>query len=72
MTPAEWKDVGKVLSFTKLRTALDGTEKRYNLAVVAVEDGPKVPCWTTEMLKPGAEVDLSMTGNRCDCRERTG
>lgn len=71
MAPAEWKDSGKILSFTKLRIALDDTETRYNLAVVGVENGPKLPCWTTEMLKPGADVDLAMTSGRCDCRERT-
>ena len=50
MKPAEWPDEGKVLSFTRLHAVPEGFEDPYNLALVGVNKGPKVVCWTSGTL----------------------
>jgi len=58
MKPAEWPDEGKVLSFTKLQAMPEGLSDPYNLALVAVEKGPKLVCWTSGTLKENEEVQI--------------
>lgn len=48
---AEWPDEGKVLSFTRLQAVPEGLTDPYNLALVAVNRGPKLICWTSKTLR---------------------
>lgn len=58
MKPSEWPDEGKVLSFTRLRTIPEGLKDPYNLALVAIEKGPKLICWTSGTLKENDSVTI--------------
>ena len=56
---ADWPDTGKVLSFAELKVEPEGFEDLADLAVVHIDDeGPKICCWATELLKPGDSVKI--------------
>jgi uncharacterized OB-fold protein len=58
MKPSEWPDEGKVLSFTRLQTIPEGLKDPHNLALVAIENGPKLICWTPGTLKENDSVKI--------------
>ena len=58
MKPSEWPDEGKVLSFTRLEAIPEGLKDPYNLALVAIEKGPKLICWTSGTLKENDSVTI--------------
>jgi uncharacterized OB-fold protein len=58
MKPSEWHDEGKVLSFTRLQAIPEGLKDRYNLVLVAIENGPKLTCWTSGTLKENDSVTI--------------
>jgi uncharacterized OB-fold protein len=58
MEPSEWPDEGKVLSFTRLQAIPEGLKDPHNLALVAIENGPKLICWTTGTLKEYDSVTI--------------
>lgn len=58
MKASEWPDEGKVLSFARLQAIPEGLKDRYNLALVAIENGPKLICWTSDTLEENDEVTI--------------
>jgi uncharacterized OB-fold protein len=58
MKPSEWPNEGKVLSFTRLQAIPEGLKDPYNLALVAIENGPKLICWTSGTLKENDLVTI--------------
>jgi uncharacterized OB-fold protein len=58
MKASVWPDEGKVLSFTRLQAIPEGLKDRYNLALVAIEKGPKLTCWTSSTLKENDSVTI--------------
>lgn len=58
MRPSEWPDEGRVLSFTRLRAIPEGLKEPYDLALVAVEHGPKLICWTSGTLNENDSVTI--------------
>jgi len=67
MRPEEWPDEGKVLSFTRLQAIPEGLEDPYNMALVGIEKGPKVICWTSGTLKEKDEVRITEVKGRYIC-----
>jgi len=67
MKPEEWPDEGKVLSFTRLQAIPEGLQDPYNMALVGVEDGPKLVCWTSGTLKEKDEVSISEVSGKYIC-----
>jgi len=67
MKPQEWPDEGKVLSFIRLQAVPEGFEDPHNMALVGIEDGPKLVCWTTGNLKEDDEVSISEIKGRHVC-----
>lgn len=67
MKPDEWPDEGKVLSFIRLQATPEGFQEPQNMALVQIEDGPKVVCWTSGSLKEDDEVSLSEVEGRYIC-----
>ena len=58
MKPSEWPDEGKVLSFTRLQAIPEGSKDPYDLALVAIDNGPKLICWTSSTLKEDDSVTI--------------
>ncbi len=71
MKPAEWPDEGKVLSFTRLQAVPEGLSDPYNLALVAVEDGPKLVCWTSGTLEENDDVQIVEVNGKHLCAPKT-
>lgn len=71
MRPAEWPDEGKVLSFTKLQAVPVGLSDPYNVALVAIEKGPKVVCWTSGTLRVNDEVQVTEIKGKYICALKT-
>jgi uncharacterized OB-fold protein len=67
MKPADWADKGKVLSFTYLKALPEGLTDSYNLALVEIEDGPKMVCWTTGRLKENDVVVITQLDGKFFC-----
>ena len=71
MKPADWKDKGKVLSFTYLNAIPEGFSDPYNLALVEIEDGPKMVCWTSGRLKENDIVVITQHDGKYICKPMT-
>jgi len=71
LTPKEWPDEGKVLSFEELQVTPEGFDAPFNLALVGVEEGPKVICWTSGRLKVDDQVTISDKSSRFVCSPKT-
>lgn len=71
MKPAEWEDKGKVLSFTYLNAIPEGLPDPYNLALVEIEDGPKMVCWTLGRLKENDIVVITQHNGKYICSPKT-
>ena len=71
MKPAEWPDEGKVLSFTRLQAVPEGFEDPYNLALIGVNKGPKVVCWTSGVLHEDEPVTIQERNGRYFCSPPT-
>lgn len=68
MMPSTWGQKGKVQSFVELRVAPQGIEGSHNMVLVAIEDdGPKIICWTTEILKDNDDVVVSESDGKFLC-----
>ncbi len=67
MEEAEWPDEGKVLSFTRLQAVPEGLKEPHNLALIGIEKGPKLVCWTTSMLEEEDEVTIADVGGKYLC-----
>ncbi len=67
MEEAEWPDTGHVLSFTMLQAIPEGLKEPYNLALVGIDKGPKVVCWTTATPNEGDEVTIADIGGKYYC-----
>jgi uncharacterized OB-fold protein len=71
MSPSEWEENGKILSFIELKVVPQGFENPYNMALVELmEKGPKVICWTMEVLKEDDEVVVSEFNGKFICSPR--
>ncbi len=71
MRPADWADKGKVLSFTHLDTVPEGLTDLYNLALVEIEKGPKMACWTSYTLKEDDIVLIVQQNGKYLCSPNT-
>jgi uncharacterized OB-fold protein len=68
MTPAEWADVGKVLSFTRLQAVPEGMSDPYDLVLVGIDrKGPKVVCWAKDKLDENEGVLVTESGGKYLC-----
>jgi len=67
MEEAEWPDVGLVQSFTHLQVLPEGLKEPHDLALVGIEKGPKVVCWTKSALKEGDKVTIADIGGKYFC-----
>ncbi len=67
MEEAEWPDEGKVLSFTRLQAVPEGLKEPHNLALIGIDKGPKLVCWTTSMLEEEDEVTIADVGGKYLC-----
>jgi len=54
--------IGRVLSFTKLQAVPEGLKEPHNLALVGIDKGPKIVCWTTATLNEDDEVAIADVG----------
>ncbi len=70
MKPAEWPDEGKVLTFTRLHAIPAGLKDPYNLALVAIENGPKLICWTSGILNENDSVTIVEQKGNMFCSSR--
>jgi uncharacterized OB-fold protein len=70
MTPTEWPDVGKVLSFARLHAVPEGSANPHSLALVGLNKGPKVVCWTIGILHEEDEVRIQERDGRYFCISR--
>lgn len=71
MSPSIWEENGKILSFIELKVVPQGFENPYSMALVEIkEDGPKVICWTMEVLKEDDEVVVSEINGKYICSQR--
>lgn len=70
MKPDEWPDEGKVLSFTRLQAIPEGLQDPYDLALVNIEDGPKIICWTSGTLKVDDEVAVTEMKGKFLCNPK--
>lgn len=50
MKAMDWPDEGHVLSFERLQVIPEGLAEPYNMALVKIEKGPKLVCWTSKTL----------------------
>jgi len=71
MKPADWEDKGKVLSFTYLNAIPEGLPDPYNLALVEIQDGPKMVCWTSGRLKENDIVVITQHNGKYICSPKT-
>ena len=67
MEEAEWPDEGRVLSFTRLQAVSEGLTGPHNLALVGIDKGPKLVCWTTAILNEDDEVSIADVGGKYFC-----
>ncbi len=67
MVQAEWPDKGRVLSFTRLRALPEGLKEPHNLALVGIEEGPKLVCWTKENLNENDPVTIEDVNGKYFC-----
>ncbi len=67
MKAAAWPDEGTVLSFTRLQAMPEGLEDPYNLALVVVQKGPKLVCWTSVTLKEEDRVSITERNGKFFC-----
>lgn len=67
MSPHEWPDEGKVLSFTCLQITQAEHQGACDIALVGVHDGPKVICWASETLSEGDEVQIVQVEGKHFC-----
>jgi len=72
MKASEWPDEGKVLSFTRLQAIPEGLKDRYNLALVAIEKGPKLTCWTLGTLTENESVTIVEQHGNVFCTPKVG
>lgn len=56
MVPRKFFDEGKVLSFVKLGMPPMYHEKLLNIVMVEIDNGPKIICWTDEVMAPERRV----------------
>ena len=70
MEEAVWQDEGVVLSFTKLEAVPEGLKEPYNLALVGIEKGPKLVCWTKSTLNDNDLVTISDVGGKYFCNPK--
>ncbi len=68
----EWPDEGKVLSFTRLQAVPEGLQDPHDMALVQVEKGPKLVCWTNRALKEDDEVRVIELGGKYMCKPKAG
>jgi uncharacterized OB-fold protein len=71
MKPADWLDKGMVLSFTYLNAFPEGLLDLHNLALVEIEDGPKMVCWTSGRLKENDIVVITQDDGKYICSPET-
>lgn len=67
MEEAEWPDDGRVLSFTRLQAVPEGLREPHNLALVGIDKGPKIVCWTTSTLNEDDEVTIADVNGKYFC-----
>lgn len=67
MKPADWEDKGKVLSFTYLNAIPEGLSDLYNIALVEVEDGPKMVCWISGTVEENDVVVITQRDGKYIC-----
>jgi len=67
MAEAEWPDEGRVLSFTRLQALPEGLKEPHNLALVGIEKGPKLVCWTKSTLNENDEVAIADVSGKYFC-----
>lgn len=68
MTRMTFLDEGKVLSYAHLQIPPEGFDTPLDLAMVEIEKGPKLVCWTDKALKIDDRVKISFDRGifRCD------
>ncbi len=67
MQEAEWPDKGRVLSFTSLQAVPEGLKDPHNMALVGIEKGPNLVCWTKATLKEDDDVTIADVGGKYFC-----
>ena len=67
MEEAEWPNEGRVLSFTKLDAVPEGLKERYNLALVGIDKGPRLVCWSKSTLNDNEVVTISDVSGKYFC-----
>ncbi|MCU0852750.1 MAG: hypothetical protein MUC90_05810, partial [Thermoplasmata archaeon] len=67
MKAKEWPDEGYVLSFEKLQVIPEGLGEPYNLALVEIDKGPKLVCWTSKKLEVDDPVKIVEQGGKYFC-----
>jgi uncharacterized OB-fold protein len=72
MEQTEWPDEGTVLSFSKLDVVPEGLSEKFHMALVAVSGkGPKVICWSPEVLSVGNSVAISEDNKKYFCNPKS-
>jgi len=71
MARFKWPDEGTVLSFSKLDVVPEGLSEKFHMALVAVvAKGPKVICWSPEVLSVGERVAISEENKKYFCNPK--
>ena len=58
MSPHKFFDEGKVLSFVQLSVPPVAHDKRMNMIMVEIDNGPKLICWTEEKVVADQRVRI--------------
>lgn len=67
MIPRKFFDEGKVLSFVKLGVLPENHTELMNLAMVEIDDGPKIVCWADASLKMEQRVRVFKSDGILQC-----
>jgi uncharacterized OB-fold protein len=70
MRAKEWLDEGHVLSFERLQVIPEGLAEPYNMALVEIERGPKLVCWTSKTLEVDDPVKVIEQGGKYFCSRK--
>jgi len=68
MVQKEFPDEGRVLSYTRLQVPPEGFNVPLDLAMIEIQEGPKLVCWTESELEIGQMVEVYLDQNMFKCK----
>jgi len=68
MEPRTFSDEGKILSFVQLGIPPEHHDKSMDIAMVEIDDGPKLICWADVKLSPEQRVRVFSEDGLLRCK----